>query len=148
MSLSAVVLPKKSVRVGETAFDVRGLSFHDISDLMTGNQDDLVELVTMYVQTAEQGEDPMAGGTAGVAFLQKVVHELPSLVAKVVAIAADEPDSYAVVEKMPFPAQLEAILAVGQMTFEDEDGLKKFGENILTLLAALTSSVPSPTASD
>jgi hypothetical protein len=102
----------------------------------------------MYVQTAEKGEDPMGGGAAGVAFLQKVVRELPSLVAKVIAIAADEPDEYSKVEKLPFPAQLEAVLAVGQMTFEDEDGLKKFGENILTMLAALTSSAPSPTVSD
>ena len=148
MSLSAVVLPKQSIRVGETAFDVRGLSFHDLSALFSEMKDDLIELVGMYIEASESGEDPLQGGDAGLVFLKEVITQLPDLAAKVVAIGADEPDMSETVKQLPFPKQLEAVMEIGRLTFEDEDGLKKFMGNVTALFGALSQEQAALPQSD
>ena len=40
---------------------------------------------------------------------------------------------------MPFPAQLEALEAIAELTFNGEEGIKKAGEAIIRMLRGATS---------
>jgi hypothetical protein len=66
--------------------------------------------------------------------------QLPGLTAKVIAFAADEPGEAHKVVKLPVSVQLEAILAIGRLTFDGETSIKNFMSGLLTLVTSMRNA--------
>ncbi|MNL08550.1 hypothetical protein D3C87_1292770 [compost metagenome] len=58
----------------------------------------------------------------------------PGLVANVIALAAGLPEEAPLVEKMSAPRQVEMLIAVGDLTFEEVGGVKKCMEMVSGLM--------------
>lgn len=134
MTLADIEVPTEEIRVGKGTFKVRGISFLDLSILISDNRADLDRVVDSFAGL-KNDVDPNE-------FLLKLVREMPSLVAKVIAYAADEPSADAKVLKFPVPVQLEAAKAIARLTFEEAGGVKKFVEQLASLLGDVSNVIP------
>ena len=66
--------------------------------------------------------------------LQEIADHYPDFMAKIVAIAANEPDEWKKVKNLPFPTQLLAFETCWDLTIPDYDALKKLIERIKGLI--------------
>lgn len=62
-----------------------------------------------------------------------LISQAPGLVANIIAVAAGEGDA-SDAEKLPAPIQVKALLAIGELTFMEVGGVKKFVGEIAALL--------------
>lgn len=127
--LASFKIPRETVSTPHGTFDVRGLTFTDLSRLLLDYRDDLTAAAEIV---AEAGDDLAAVAAA-------VAGKLPRLTAGVIACAADEPDFAGTAAMLPIPVQLDALIAIGRMTFTDEGAVPKFLANLQTLTAGLVS---------
>lgn len=112
------------------SFQVRGLSLDDVSVLMKDHLADLDELLVLYSRNV----DPQMTVAATAQYAVTLVREAPSLVANVIALASDEPDAIDNARRLPLPTQVDALKAIGQLTFEEAGGAKKFFESLKELV--------------
>lgn len=136
--LSQIVLEEQKIDFRGGTFTVRGIGLDSIAYLMnTGNRDELESAVASLEAIFE------AKGDAGAlqAGLMSLVTQLPALCAKVVALAAGEPDEWEKVLKLPLPVQLEAVNAIGRLTFDGEDSIRSFMAGLLILMSGLTTTM-------
>lgn len=138
--LSEVVIPTRSVKVGESSFDVQGLSLSILSDLIQNHIEDVSNALSVIdeMQKADLSEESLIASILG------IVKEAPNLVAKLIVLASGD-DSEKAVEvaiNLPTPVQIEAIRAVYELTVEDIGGIKKF-KNLLQNI----NSIPNAEAS-
>lgn len=112
---------------GQPLCTLRGLTTPDIAVLVEAHHPDLLALMDLInVGRALEDGELM---TITVSLLQHA----PGVAANIIAIASDEPTSGPVAEKLPFPVQLEALQAIGDMTFTEAASVKK----TLGVIAAL-----------
>jgi hypothetical protein len=111
------------------SFQVKGLSLDDVSVLMKHHLTDMDELLELYSRNVSQ--DIAVAATAQYAVT--LVREAPALVANVLALAAEEPDSVDNARRLPIPTQIEALKVIGRLTFEEAGGAKKFFESLKDL---------------
>jgi len=126
--LSEVVIPTRSIKVGESSFDVQGLSLSILSDLIQNHLEDVSSALAVIdeMQKADLSEESLIASILG------IVKEAPKLAAKLIVLASGD-DSEKAVEvaiSLPTPVQIEAIRAVYELTVEDIGGIKKF-KNLL-----------------
>lgn len=126
--LSEVVIPTRSIKVGESSFDVQGLSLSILSDLIQNHLEDVSSALAVIdeMQKADLSEESLIASILG------IVKEAPKLVAKLIVLASGD-DSEKAVEvaiNLPTPVQIEAVRAVYELTVEDVGGIKKF-KNLL-----------------
>jgi hypothetical protein len=139
MSLANLSIETAVVKFRGSEFTVRGLGLDTVAALMQdGNREELElavkQLEALYKATKA---DDTAGITSGV---NKLVVQLPGLTAKVIAFAADEPGEADKVRKLPLPVQLDAILAIGRLTFDGEDSIRNFVSGLMTLMTSATTA--------
>lgn len=114
-------------------FNVRGLSFEDISTLMGNFAVDLDKLIDIYAKVGDTEDmSEMAQYTVA------LVREAPLLVAQMIALASDEPDSVEQARTLTMVTQINAIRAIGKLTFEEAGGPKKFFESLTELVKTIT----------
>jgi hypothetical protein len=133
MALRDLVVARKSVSVMGTDLSVRGLSFHDLSRLVVDHRADFVAVMEQI-----QGSDAAEMG----GLVQSIASTAPALVAKVIALACDEPDLAEAAASIPMPVQLELVLAIGELTFTEPGALPKFLASLTGLLAKGADLVP------
>jgi hypothetical protein len=122
--------PTATVSIGpNNTLIVRGISFDDLSLLMRQFLADLTKLLELYETSERNSQDAFA------LFIVKAVTEAPAFSAAVIAIAAGEPDQVNTVRLVPFPAQVECLRKIGELTFAD-GGLK----NLLAMLRQLRNA--------
>lgn len=116
---------------------IHGLSFDDLSRLVTEARDDLATAIDLYGAASDGGD------TSTEALALMAVQHVPGLVAKVICLAADEPgaETEALVRKMPFPVLVEALMIVGDMTFAEADALKKFLSHVSRLFTGMRTTM-------
>lgn len=127
--LSSIVIPRHTVEAGVGTFAVRGLTFADLSRLVADHRAEIEE-ATEIVTASGDDMGAIAAAIAG---------KLPRLASAVIACAADEPDMAATAALLPIPVQLDALVAVGRLTFADEGALPKFLANLQSLTAGLAT---------
>lgn len=132
MALRDIVIARKEVAVGAASFSVRGLSFSDISTLVIAHKDQLIK-ASQIVQESDSADM----GALASALAQAV----PELLAHAVALAADEPDCIALVQALPCPAQLDALMAVGELTFSDPGAVPKFLADLGSVMRGTTAAM-------
>lgn len=126
----------------------RGVTPNDIARVLSENAADMDELVSLVrrdqafakidhadaariAAMAEENADMLFG---------KIVLQVPNLVAKVIAVAADEPESADFIrDNVPLPAQFDAMLAIAELTFVSTKNFKDFLGKTMALVGNLKS---------
>lgn len=151
MALSNYQIPRTTVDIdASNSFVVRGLNLEDISFLVQVHKNDVDSVVSMF--QGKLGKDASPEGVAkavqknGDAMIVELIQRFPLLIANVIAVASDEPDQWDNASKLPVPVQIEAILAVAKLTFNDVDGFKKFVGNVSAVLQSVAKQKPLMTA--
>lgn len=139
MALADIPIPTKSHTCRGVTFDVRGLSFADLTRLLIDHKDDAVLAFELF----EQAGGDAADATALMRLAGTFVQAMPDLVAKTIALAADEPDAAPIARRLPAPVQLDALLDIGKLTFEEPEHLKKFLANLTELFQGMSQLTPT-----
>jgi hypothetical protein len=139
MSLANLKIETAAVQFRGGEFTVRGLGLDTVAALMhDGNREELGtavnQLEVLFKATKAEDSEGIKQG------INMLMVQLPGLAAKVIAYAADEPGEVDKVRKLPLPIQLEAILAIGRLTFEGEDSIRNFVSGLVTLMASATAA--------
>lgn len=134
--------PNKSVAVpGNDPLVLRGLSLNDINFLVTGFKPEIMKVFKQFDGLiAGKGMENLDLGTLVVV----VFESAPPLAAAIIAVAADEADEATAVMRLPISVQLEAIKAIGDLTFQGEGGAKNVAEAVLKMIGGVQGLVTSP----
>ena len=133
MSLKDLVVPKAQIEAAGVTFHVRGLSLEDILLLVSEHKAELSVLFDRFQDSADTDIDDTR--TMGANLIQ----EAPGLAAKIIAIAADEPDAVDNVRQLPFPAQVDTLDQIGRLTFESQRDVKKVLEIVIRVAQGANS---------
>lgn len=134
MSLSDYKPETIVVKGRNFSFEVRALSFTDLSALVRLHYTDLEALFTIYEQEAA------TGGISSVSvarYATGLIKDAPGLVSHIIARAADEPELVDVAGRLPLLAQVDALQAIGKLTFEEVGGAKKLMDRMMNLVKDL-----------
>lgn len=116
------------IQIGTTnSFQVRGLGLNDVAVLVREHFPDLEALSDLFGNLDEMDAQKMQP------LVLSLVSNAPGFAANVIALAAGEGDA-SDAEKLPFPIQVQALLDIGELTFNDVGGIKKAMELIAALL--------------
>lgn len=140
MSLKDYQVPTRTVPLGLEGQSVKltGLSLEGIAILIREHQPDLEGIYAMFVEAEKLSDGDWLKMAAAIAA------QAPGLVANIIAVSADEPDSAPVVMKMPIPLQVELLIAAGEMTFTEPGSVKKTWQMVMGLFAMTGSPKTIP----
>lgn len=116
------------------SFQVEGLSFDSFAKLIREHLTDIESIINL-IESASNGKADLSEAN-----LEKIVvaaaEEAPGLVANIIALASGETDPQAVkaAASLPFPIQIDVLLAIVELTFSEVGGIKKAWETITSLL--------------
>lgn len=134
MALKDFVIERRIYTLpGGATVEVRGLAPDDIAACLLESPEESKQVVD---EMAEAGND-------GASALVSLIPRFPALVARVIAMCADEPDSVDFARRLPLPTQVEIILGIYEMTFTEPDALGKFLDNLVRLLNGVTKGATS-----
>lgn len=140
MSLSEYQPETLTVTAKKVSFEVRGLSFIDMSSLLRTHMDDLESLFTMYENEANN----ISFGNAAMArYMTRLIADAPGLVAHIIALAADEPEMVNNARRLPLLVQVDALKKIGTLTFEEAGGAKKLFDQVMNLVKEMTPPAPT-----
>lgn len=111
----------KRARKGDMTFEVRGLSFLDISKIVKVHYDDLEGLFDLYETHGGGDLSYVAMGK----FAMALINDAPGLVAHIIALGADEEAFLEKAQTLPLMAQIDALKAIAKLTFSDVEDIKK-----------------------
>ena len=137
-SLSDLRLPTSEVFFSDDqSITVRGLSVADLSEII---RDHATVLNSIYQENiVDAGEMPAADVLA-----RALMTEAPEVVARIIAHANDEPDSWEIVKNLPTITQINGLVEVAILTFHSEAEVKKLMETLIqgsTVLSSLLGIV-------
>lgn len=132
MAIKDIQIEKKTITFSGGNFEVSGLSFNAITRLILDGEQDLDKAREIFEAMKKTDDGAIISEAAG-----RILVELPDLAARIVATAADEPETWQIVLRLPATVQLDALVEIGRLTFTEPDALKKFVAN----LRALTSGM-------
>jgi len=137
--LANLVIETETIKYRGSEFTVQGMSLDSVAALMAdGNRSELelaVEQLEVLFKATDKNDSKAISDGVGALMVQ-----LPGLTAKVIAFAAGEPAEASKVLKLPISVQLEALLAIGRLTFDGETSIKNFMSGLLTLMTSLTKA--------
>jgi hypothetical protein len=138
VGLKHLRIQTETVETAGGEFAVRGLSLPDIAEIFEAERAPLSKL---FGEIAVDG----AGGVllddmAGLAV--KLASVAPSVVARIIASAADEEDETIALE-LPFPVQIDALEKIGRLTFATEGAAKKVMETIIRMVKGANAAIKS-----
>ena len=132
MGLKDIQIPTEEVTIRGQAITLRGLGFSDVAYLIHIHSETLNTFVAK-AQTELEAEGGESAADVG-SLLSDALATAPELAADVIALAADEPDAADTVRKLAAPTQLDMLMKIGRLTFEEAGGVKKFAENVIVLM--------------
>ena len=141
MGLRDYELPTLTVTINaKTSFDVRGIAFEDITRLVNKHGPVCVLIYSKFTEAkTKHGLRPETVGQ----LLTLAMGQFPEAVAELIALAADEPDMTAKVQRLPIGVQLDAIEKVISLTFSGEADVKKLVETVTRMAEGVTASLQS-----
>lgn len=122
---------------GKPLFTVQGLSLEGLTVLVRTHLPDLEHIFNLVVAGGDFGET-LDASFDNIAL--SLVANAPGLTANIIAVASGEADIEAATDaarRLPFPVQMDALIHIGELTFEEVGGIKKCGEALATILAQL-----------
>lgn len=125
---------------GKPLFTVEGLSFDGLEKLIRTHIADM-EGIFDLILVGDKPSDTLNASLASMALA--LVTKAPGLTANIIAIASGEEVTdklIATARRLPFPLQVEALVTIGQLTFEENGGVKKSVESLFSLLSRLRAA--------
>lgn len=121
-----LVMPERVIPVsGDQAFTVRALNIYELMSVFNEHLSVLDDLI--------EGKGDLATST--------LVEQFPDLAAKVIAVAANNPDLVAKVKKLPTGVQAHALIEIFNMTFPDNELLGKLWARLEEVVTKVAKSV-------
>ena len=136
MALKDIVIARKGIPESNPAFQVRGLSYADLSRLVIDHKGDILEIVNI-IKTSN------AENMGALAF--EVAQTFPSVMASLIALAADEPGEAESVLTLPLTIQTEALMAIGDLTFTEPGAFPKLIASLKGLIQRGSVILPTVT---
>lgn len=143
MPLSNLVVARETVAFGENSLEVRGLSFLDVTTILTQTKH-RASFERVFAIVEERGgleqmdEDTLLSVAVG------LINEMPDFVALLIAYASDEPEQWQNArDKIPLGAQIDLALAVARLTLAEADGLGKLIKQVAAGVRGLPVSALS-----
>lgn len=134
MGLRDLVIPEEVIETPGGNFSVHGLGIEDITVILRRHA---AQLNVIFAAVSAGKENLDEGFIADMAL--NLVQTAPRIAADIIAVGAGEPDLAAVVAKLPFPVQFEAIEKIGHLTFSMSGGPKKVMEAVIRAMKGTTS---------
>jgi len=135
--LKDCVITRRKISFEGGEFELRGVSLPDISAAIMEHR----EAVDRVADILRSRADATDFG-AMIDILIDVIRESPYLAAFLICSCADEPDAYSAAFHLPLAVQVEALRAIGDMTFQDAEALKKLIADVRGLLAGIRPPRP------
>lgn len=126
----------KRAKKGDMTFEVRGLSFLDISKIVKVHYDDLEGLFDLYETHGGGDLSYVAMGK----FAMALINDAPGLVAHIIALGADEEAFLEKAQALPLMAQIDALKAIAKLTFSDVEDIKKMLGKAMELMRETKAS--------
>jgi hypothetical protein len=136
--LSDIQFESKKIVYRGSDFTVRGLGLDIVSKLLASGARAQIDEAIGQLEVAYKSE---GNGAVLEGALSKLAIELPGLAAQVIAFAADEPNAVEAVTKLPLPVQLEALMAIGRLTFDGEESIKNFVSGLMSMMSSVKRAV-------
>jgi len=134
--LKDCVIARRKITFEGGEFELRGVSLPDISAAIMEHREAVARVAEILRRT--RADDL----TTTVDVLIDVIRESPYLSAFLICSCADEPDAYSAAFHLPLTVQIEALRAIGELTFSDAEALKKLIADVRGLLAGMRPPVP------
>ena len=152
MGLRDYAVPMEKVDIdGKTSFDVRGISFEDMTKIVLRHGPMCVMMYQEFIQTKDKfGLRPEVLGQ----FISTSMVRFPEAVTDIIAIGADEdfPELREIVRKLPVVVQVDALSKIIGLTFTGEADVKKLVEIVTRMATQVRLNVErltgQPTVSD
>lgn len=141
MPISDIEPSTKTVPLHKGSFLVKGLSFDDLTTLVSNFYPDLSKLSEMISAVKEKS------GMAGLLsedFVMNVAVQVPALVGHVILLGAKHFDANLTeiqVRGLSFPIQVLAVKDIITLTFEDVGGPKAFADLVKKIATAMKSEI-------
>jgi len=134
--LKDCVITRRKITFEGGEFELRGVSLPDISAAIMEHREAVDRVAEILRRT--HADDL----TTTIDVLIDVIRESPYLSAFLICSCADEPDAYSAAFHLPLTVQIEALRAIGELTFSDAEALKKLIADVRGLLAGMRPPVP------
>ncbi len=131
MALKDFYCESREVKFPGGSVNLQGVSFDVLARLVTEAREDVANAIDAYGDAEANGQT----GIETVAML--LLERTPGLAAKLICLAAGEPDAEESVRKMPFPVQTEMLAAVADLTFTEPEALKKFVAHLTRAMSGM-----------
>jgi hypothetical protein len=115
-------------------FHVRALSLMDIS-LLVETHREAVDQIAASIRISREMHQSDADIFSDIAL--ECIRESPSLVSNLIALCSDEPDQQAIILALPATVQIEALLAIMEITFKDTAAIKKLAADVFKLIQGI-----------
>lgn len=133
MGFSNVVIPREVVSISEnSSFEVRGLSFDDVSRIVVKHAAVASGLFAQFMARVEGQGDDLA--TIDLKSIGKdLIGDAPAVVIDIILLAGDSENESdrKVVQSLPVPVQMDALNRIGRLTFTSEEALGKMLEMVI-----------------
>lgn len=135
--LKDCVITRRKITFEGGEFELRGVSLPDISNAIMEHRE-AVDRVADILRSRTEANDT----ASMIDIMIDVIRESPYLAAFLICSCADEPDAYSAAFHLPLAVQVEALRAIGDMTFQDAEALKKLIADAKGLLAGIRPPRP------
>lgn len=138
MPLADYKPPTKKLSFSGGDFEVRAVSLMDVAVIIEAHETQIERIYQkVQMKTGQQITPELVGDV-----FMDVIREAPVLVGHLIAIAADERDAngdllLTVAGSLPMTVQVEALQAIGELTFTDLASVKKFGADVMKLIRGI-----------
>lgn len=128
MSLADYQPERCEIKLKGGSFHVEGLSFESFAILVRTHLPDLEAVIELF----QKGENVSSEDIGSVVFA--VVSQMPGLAANVIALASGEQDATKNAARLPAPVQIDVLMKIVDLTFNEVGGVKKSWGAIASLL--------------
>lgn len=128
MALTDYVPETRQIPLGNTAFEVRGLTLEDMAILIRTHLPHL-EAVVDLIKHNDKIEPSNVQD-----LIASMVSQAPGLAANIIALAAGETNAQATAARLPALKQIEALQGVFELTFSEVGSVKKVFDLLLGLM--------------
>ena len=135
--LKDCVITRRKITFEGGEFELRGVSLPDISAAIIEHREAVDRVADILRSRVEMNDT-----ASMIDILIDVIRESPYLAAFLICSCADEPNAYSAAFHLPLAVQVEALRAIGDMTFQDADALKKLIADVKGLLAGMRPPRP------
>jgi hypothetical protein len=122
MPLSAYTPERRKLKFKRVEFQVRGITTEDVTLILSRRLGDVQQAALLFHKART---DVLTRNSLD-AFVTRLCMDFPWLVAEVISVAADEPDTIEQAKTLPMPIQIAALLDIMTLTFEEAGGLKNW----------------------